>query len=243
VRIQDHLRGTISSGELGPGDRLPSENTLARKFQTTRSTVRQALARLDFEGLIHRQAGLGTFVAAPKVEARLDTRLRQSFEEQMGDAGIKVDFKLLSFELMAAPESVRENMGLRGEQSVYRLQRLRLINGELVGLEDRFILAEYGAEIPADSLTTLSAIAIMDATTAGPVDSIIVSVRAAAAAADIASKLELECGAPVLFRDHRFFDRAGRVILCGAAIYRGDAYRFSYTLRYDGVTPSNSPIP
>lgn len=243
VRIQDDLRGRIETGEMGPGDRLPSENTLARKFQTTRSTVRQALAKLDFEGLIHRQAGLGTFVAAPKVEARLDTRLRQSFEEQMGAAGLEVGFKLLSFELVPAPESVCKDMGLRGEQSVYRLQRLRLINGELAGLEDRFILAEYGEEIPAKNLTSLSAIAFMDATTAGPVDSIIVSVSAAAADADVAGKLNLECGAPVLFRDHRFFDKAGRVILCGSAIYRGDAYRFSYTLRYDGVTPSNSPIP
>lgn len=243
VRIQDELRGKIAAGELGPGDRVPSENKLAHRFDTTRATVRQALAQLSFGGLIDRQAGLGTFVAAPKVEARLDTRLRQSFEEQIEATGLHPSFQLLSFEEIPAPESVRESMGLRGDRSVYRLQRLRLVNGNLVGLEDRFILTEYGAEFPDEALTRLSAVALMDMTSAGPVDSIVVSVSAITATPDVADKLHLARGAPVLVRDHRFLDQAGRVVLCGAAIYRGDAYRFSYTLRYDGVTPSNSPIP
>ena len=73
MRIQDELRGRIAAGELVPGDRVPSENTLAHRFHTTRATVRQALAQLAFEGVIHRQAGLGTFVASPPVEAKLDT--------------------------------------------------------------------------------------------------------------------------------------------------------------------------
>ena len=243
MRIQDELRGKIAAGELVPGDRVPSENALAHRFHTTRSTVRQALAQLAFEGAIHRHAGLGTFVASPKVEARLDTRLRQSFEEQIEAAGLRVTFELVSFDQESAPASVCKTMELRSESPVYRLQRVRLVNGSLIGLEDRFMLAEAGAEIPAQSLTRLSAIALMDMTSAGPVDSIVVSVRAGAATPEVAAKLQLPYGAPVLVRDHRFHDRAGRVILCGSAVYRGDAYQFSYTLRHDGVTPCNSPIP
>ena len=148
MRIQDELRGKIAAGELVPGDRVPSENTLAQRFHTTRATVRQALAQLVFEGVIHRQAGLGTFVASPQVEAKLDTRLRQSFEEQIEAAGLHVTFELLAFRDEQAPASVRKTMGLRDGASVYRLRRLRLVNGNLIGLEDRYMLAEAGAEIP-----------------------------------------------------------------------------------------------
>lgn len=243
VRIQDELRGKIAAGELGPGDRVPSENSLARRFHTTRATVRQALAQLDYEGLIHRQAGLGTFVAAPKVEARLDTRVRQSFEEQMEGAGFHVEFDLLSFEEVVPPEEIRETMGLRAGQTVFRMERLRLVGGDVLGLEVRYILSDCGAEIPPENLATKSAIAFMDETSAGPVESVIVSVHADAATPDVADKLQMTAGAPVLNRQHRFTDRAGRVILCGDSIYRGDSYRFSYTLHYDGVTPTNSPIP
>ena len=243
MRIQDELRGKIAAGELVPGDRVPSENALAHRFHTTRATVRQALAQLAFEGVIHRQAGLGTFVASPQVEAKLDTRLRQSFEEQIEAAGLRVTFEPVAFDKERAPASVCETMGLRDGSPVFRLRRVRMVNGNLIGLEDRYMLAEAGAEIPRESLTRLSAIALMDMTSAGPVDSIAVSVSAGAAAGEIAQRLKVSAGSPVLVRDHRFHDPAGRVILCGSAVYRGDAYRFSYTLRHDGVTPSNSPIP
>ena len=243
MRIQDDLRGKIAAGDLVPGDRVPSENELARRFNTTRATVRQALAQLAFEGIIDRQAGLGTFVASPQVEAKLDTRLRQSFEEQIEAAGLRVTFELLDFYEERASDSVRETMGLRSESTVYRLRRLRLVNGNLIGLEDRYMLAEAGAEIPSADLNRLSAIALMDMTSAGPVDSIIVSVSAADATGEIARMLEVPAGSPMLVRDHRFHDSAGRIILCGSAVYRGDAYRFSYTLRHDGVSPSSSPIP
>lgn len=152
-------------------------------------------------------------------------------------------FELLAFDEEKAPAPVRETMGLRDDSPVCRLRRLRLVNGNLIGLEDRYMLAEAGAEIAPASLSRLSAIALMDVTSAGPVDSIVVSVSAAAAAGEIAARLKVSAGSPVLVRDHRFHDAAGRVILCGSAVYRGDAYRFSYTLRHDGVTPSNSPIP
>ncbi|MDA1090662.1 MAG: GntR family transcriptional regulator [Proteobacteria bacterium] len=243
VRIQDELRGKIAAGKLGPGDRVPSENILARRFQTTRTTVRQALAQLAYEGLIHRQAGLGTFVSGPRVEAKLDTRLRQSFEEQMEGAGMRVDFELLSYKVVPAPEHIQETMGLRGPRDVYRMERLRIVKDEIVGLEVRYILSECGVEIPNENLIRKSAVAFMDETSAGPVYTVIVSVRADAANPDVAAKLQMARGAPVLIREHRFYDKAGRVILCGDAIYKGDAYRFSYSLRYDGVTPSNSPIP
>jgi GntR family transcriptional regulator len=123
------------------------------------------------------------------------------------------------------------------------MERLRLVKGEIVGIEIRYILNEYGTEISAENLASKSAVAFMDETSAGPVDTVIVSVRADAANPEIAAKLHMAKGAPLLIREHRFLDKAGRVILCGDAIYRGDAYRFSYSLRYDGLTPSNSPIP
>ena len=239
VRIQDELRERIASGDLRPGDRVSSENKLASHYETTRQTVRQALAQLVFEGLIDRHAGLGTFIAPPKVEARLDTHLRQSFEEQIQAAGLKVSFKLLSFEETQAPEGVCRAMNLKAKDSVYRMRRLRLVNAELIGLEDRFILAEHGNEIPQKSLNTDSAITIMDATSAGPVDNIVVSVSAKLANTDVAHKLELPQNAPVLLREHRFSNQEGKVILCGTAYYRGDNYRFSYTLRYDDSTASD----
>jgi GntR family transcriptional regulator len=52
----------ITSGELAPGDKLPSERELARRFGTARNTAREAIRLLTEEGLVTAQHGRGVFV-------------------------------------------------------------------------------------------------------------------------------------------------------------------------------------
>src|SRR5260370_3504080 len=96
LRIQGSLRTKIGSGELAEGARLPSESELAERFETTRGTVRQALAQLTFEGLIERRKGLGTFVASRPVESRIEAQRPRSFEEPMNEDGAQVGGRLIS---------------------------------------------------------------------------------------------------------------------------------------------------
>lgn len=56
-RIAQTLREEILSGRLGPGDRLPSEHQLADQHDTTRPTVRKAIALLRPEGLVGFEQG------------------------------------------------------------------------------------------------------------------------------------------------------------------------------------------
>lgn len=55
----------VSSGQLQPGDRLPSERALAEQFTVSRNTVREALRMLEISGLIHLRRGAtgGAFIA------------------------------------------------------------------------------------------------------------------------------------------------------------------------------------
>ena len=52
----------IESGEFHPGDVLPSEQTLAEAFKVSRTVVREALARLKYEGIIESKRGSGPIV-------------------------------------------------------------------------------------------------------------------------------------------------------------------------------------
>jgi len=61
-RIVDDLRSAILAGRLAPGDRLSSEWELAQQYQTSRPTVRRAVAVLKAEGLVITEQGRGTFV-------------------------------------------------------------------------------------------------------------------------------------------------------------------------------------
>ncbi len=61
-RIADAVRGLITTGELAPGDKLPSERELARRFGTARNTAREAVRLLTEEGLVTAHHGRGVFV-------------------------------------------------------------------------------------------------------------------------------------------------------------------------------------
>jgi GntR family transcriptional regulator, transcriptional repressor for pyruvate dehydrogenase complex len=64
-QVETQIRAAILDGEFGPGDRLPTEATLARDFGVSRSTVREALRSLAEAGFIATSPGAtgGSFVA------------------------------------------------------------------------------------------------------------------------------------------------------------------------------------
>ncbi len=56
-RIVDQVEAAIASGELQPGQRLPSERELVTQFGTSRATVREALRVLESNGLVRSRPG------------------------------------------------------------------------------------------------------------------------------------------------------------------------------------------
>lgn len=216
------------AGRSPPGVRLPSETELARTFATTRTTVRQALARLMTDGLIVRRMGSGTFVADRRIEGHIEAQRPQSFEEQMREAGGQVSFKLLEFTGLPATADIANSLGVVEGDPVYRLRRLRLVDGEIIGLEDRLMVARVGTAIPAAALTSQSAVRMVENALGTPLGGMDVAVGAVAASASVARLLGVSNGRPVLTRAHTFFDQDGRAVLSGESIYRGDKYRFVY---------------
>jgi DNA-binding FadR family transcriptional regulator len=65
-QLADLLRDQITSGELAPGEALPSELRLAQEYGISRTTVRQAIAQLRTEGLVTVDRPRGTFVRVPE---------------------------------------------------------------------------------------------------------------------------------------------------------------------------------
>ena len=62
-KIIDQLKQLILSGQLKPGDRLPSERALSERFGVGRSYIREAILKLEFYGLLRTNPQSGTYVA------------------------------------------------------------------------------------------------------------------------------------------------------------------------------------
>lgn len=61
-QVAEQVGGLVSSGALGPGDRVPSLRAMSRKFQVSIATVMQAYMQLESKGLIEARPQSGFFV-------------------------------------------------------------------------------------------------------------------------------------------------------------------------------------
>lgn len=61
-RIVDDIRTRIESGDLQPGDKLPSSRELQEQYDTSHMTVRTAITILRDRGLVESVSGKGVFV-------------------------------------------------------------------------------------------------------------------------------------------------------------------------------------
>ncbi len=67
--VIDTLRKRIGGGELGPGDKLPTESQLSNYFGVSRTVVREAIAALAADGMVQARQGAGVFVMAQATSA------------------------------------------------------------------------------------------------------------------------------------------------------------------------------
>lgn len=99
----EQLRDAISSGRLGPGDRLPTSRWLADDLGVARSTVTTVYGRLVAEGVLEARTGTGTFVAdhaprggRPRPSSRSTVQLRRPVAAgpaASGLDGIRIDLR------------------------------------------------------------------------------------------------------------------------------------------------------
>ena len=224
-RIQEALRQRLASGELVPGDRMPSETELARDYRTTRVTVRHALSRLAYEGLIVREAGRGTFVADPRsIAAPIDTLKVHSFEQQVAQRGKTVSYADTRYKLVVAPPEIAQRLGLAKGVQLYRMDRLRRIDGRVVGIELRWFPPELGAKVTQPMLEARSAHEFLGEILGRPIPAIEVTLTAINATKPLAARMGVKPGAALLVRENIFRGATGKVVQYGKSYFRGDIH-------------------
>src|SRR5712692_11435048 len=71
IQLRDQLRALVHCGELRPGDRIPASRELAMQLGVHRTTVANAYAELESEGLIQGHVGRGTFIRGAARELKI----------------------------------------------------------------------------------------------------------------------------------------------------------------------------
>jgi GntR family transcriptional regulator len=125
------LEQEIVRARWQPGDRLPSEPDLCRQLALSRTTVRQALGRLEQEGVIERRKGIGTFVASASPRMWLLQSQEGFFQDEVSRLGRTVSSCILGRRVGELPHWAADALGLDQGAGGAVLERLRSVDGKL----------------------------------------------------------------------------------------------------------------
>ena len=150
------LRSKILSGELAPGERIPSEEDLITTYGLSRGTVRKVIAQLESEKLIDTEHGIGSFVRALHPKA-IPFRFVTPQDDLNGpDKGVR--YEVMAQEIIPAPLDIAEKLKLPPDTTVIHIARRKYIGLQVVSYSQRFLLEDILPSLVHEDLTQIGSI-------------------------------------------------------------------------------------
>jgi GntR family transcriptional regulator len=225
--IVDELIQDIVQGKFPAEGQLPSENELAQQYQVPRITVRNAYLKLEDMGYIYSKQGKGRFLKKKRQQIELFLSGKTSFTEKMEKLGYHLETKNVFCEKISFDPRVYERLHVNEEAIVYRIGRLRILDGDPIALHISYVahsvfpeIATVGSQISSmfqyyhqcgytdfDSSKTLLSISFPTAT----------------------ERALLQCHSlvPLLLIETDCMDqKTGQVLECTKILYRGDSFTY-----------------
>ncbi len=137
-QVKSYIKQRIVNEEFDEG-RIPSETTLAEELGVSRTTIRDALGRLELEGTIYRKQGAGTFVNEPGL--RIQTRLEEiwTYEGVIRAHGYTPTTRIITVEEQPAGKEIAAALNISPTDKVLVVQKLFLADDEPVIFVSNFI--------------------------------------------------------------------------------------------------------
>ena len=241
-QLQQFLRGLIRAGELHDGEQLPREEEMARRFQVSRVTVRQALQVLAEDGLLVRQRGRGTRVTSAHIRAgAVPVPFKAPLEDlidNLDNLASNTQVRLLYWERKVPPEPLRARFGTGPEDRLVHCIRVRSRHGRAFGYYDSWTRTAHpdftperlavGARIDLFRHCGLAISRVHQAVSAAAVD------------AFTATHLDMAPGQAVMTMERCSYGAQDQLLDLLHIQYRPDQLRYQMRLDYDTPTPETA---
>jgi GntR family transcriptional regulator len=229
VQVKQALHEYIENGDQQPGDQLPGEPELCRLFDVSRTVIRQALKEMEYEGLILREKGRGTFVAEPKINESLFQELTGFYQDMVERGHIPVT-EVLRQETIPASQKVAARLHIEPGAPVIVIDRLRFVQGEPIVLVTTYLPYALCPVVLGADLSAQSLYALLEKQCGLVISNGHRTLEAVPANEYEAGLLEIEKGSPLMMLDSVSYLEDGTPIEYYHALHRGDRARFEVEL-------------
>lgn len=223
-QAENYLRQLMEVEEYKNGKLLPSETELAEELNISRNTLRQAINKLVFEGLLSRRRGFGTKVIRKGIVGGIKNWL--SFSQEMKMLGVEVRNFELHLSYSNPTQEIMHFFELEQNERCLLLERVR------GNTKHPFVyfLSYFNPRIPLTSDENFSRplYEILEKDFNIVVKRSQEEICASLAGDFIANKLEIKANDPILIRKRFVYDTNGLPIEYNIGYYRADS--FTYTI-------------
>lgn len=236
LQLVSRIEDQINSGDLKPGQKIPSESEFCEMYGISRTTVRQALHDLATRGKVVRVKGRGTFI--PKFVARKPFDGLTGFSREVNYIFNKrTTSKVLCQEIIPPDEKISQMLGLNNGEVVIKLQRARYITDiGIAGVDTRYLPLVRFKDLMREDLENNSLYEILIKKFNTIPSRAYSEVCGGACPEEFAELLELQPGEPVsVFRDV-IFDQNEIPFDYGENVYRIDRYTYRIEI-FDNRNP------
>lgn len=236
-QIMRAVESQIADGTWTPGDRLPSENELCTHFSASRTSVREALSRLETAGIISRQQGKGAFVeraqgpsawtlpSAPSLLGEYSEDGRSALSSEILRAGIE---PLPSWAAAVVGRDAPDGQG-------FVLERVRAVGARTAVHVINYMPAQFAGVLPDLRDPRASLYAAITCVVGVRIARMHRTIEAAIADRTLASLLEVEPGHPIVVVEAVAYDQSGEPIDFSRASVRTDRLRVSVDTGFEAA--------
>lgn len=223
--IADKLEQDIKDGEFGIHQKLPAENELSFRFETSRLTIRKAIEELQSRDLVVKDRNRGTFILPPETK-KISSGLNglYSFSEVAKRQHMKPETIVLNLETaQEVPSLIKKQLQLQGDAPLWKLERLRLGNGEPLTHEEIYLQKRFVPDLTKEtasaSLFKMIERNVSIAYASQELEAVILEGR-------ISKLLQNRSGEPTFLVHTTSYSADGYPILHDESYYRSDKYSF-----------------
>ncbi len=229
AQAEELLRDMIKQEEYKNGKLLPNEVDLSKELNISRNTLRHAINKLVYEGLLVRKKGYGTTVAPQNVMG--NARNWMSFSQEMSALGIEVQNFELHISWKIAPKEVAAFMNVPEETRLLCMERLR----GRPGLPFVYFRSYFNPEIgmTGDEDMTTPLYENLHKNYGVSVKTSREMIHAAAANPEMAEKLGINVNDPILVRKRYVLDVNNMPVEYNVGYYRADSFTYSIEFTND----------
>ena len=226
ILVKNEIEESIATDNYNPGDKLPSEYELAKKYGVSRMTLREALRALEEEGLVARKHGAGTFVKVAPQRIKSILSINYGVTEMIMNMGFHPGTKEKKVEEVSADSHMVKTLNVTEGSKIILIERVRTA--------DKIPVVYSVDMIPLSALPEINAIKELGESVYDFLEkkcNVFLSSNTARlfptkATRKIAAKLNIKVNTPLFLLEQMDRDQTGRPVVFSREYFVSDYFDF-----------------